>query len=94
MNSKTSKKNGKKGGRPRYDNSAKFKLPDTEFVVLTQNQYYTLVQKYGITVISSALKIFELWLTTSYEGNKYLGKNNYAHFRSDGWVINTAKQCF
>ena len=42
-------------------------------------------------LIKKALSILDSWLKTGgIASKKYVGKNNYAHFRSDGWVINTA----
>lgn len=84
-------KNGKKGGRPRFDNDLKVELPDFEFIILTPNQYGTLMERYGYELLYKALSIFESWLKTSPDADKYRGKNNYAHFRSDGWVLNAAK---
>ena len=84
--------NGKKGGRPKCSQYNSFELPDFQFIVLTPSQYETLLEKYGYSILNKAFSIFEKWLTTSREGGKYKGKNNYAHFRSDGWVINTAIQ--
>ena len=86
------KLNGKKGGRPKYSQCTRIYLPDYQLIVLTDSQYNTLLEKYGFSILSKAFSIFEKWLTTSREGGKYKGKNNYAHFRSDGWVINTAIQ--
>jgi len=83
--------NGKKGGRPKYDNSVKIEIPDINFVVLTPAQYGSLLEKYGYELLNKALRILEDWLRTSPSGEKYRGKNNYAHFRSDGWLINSAK---
>ena len=88
---KASKKNGKKGGRPNYDNIKKLELPNITLVILTQNQYNTLLEKYGYKIINKALIILEQWLKTSPSAEKYRGKNNYGHFRADGWVINSAK---
>ena len=87
-----SKMNGKKGGRPnsnKYNNA--FSIPDITFVILTEKQYNTLLERYGGSLLKHALVILEDWLKTSRLGSKYQGKNNYAHFRSDGWVINEAK---
>ena len=91
MSKNTSKRNGKKGGRPVSNNCIRIEIPDIEFVILTSNQYFTLIKKYGEALLNKALQILEEWLKTSPKGTKYRGKNNYAHFRSDGWVINTAK---
>ena len=87
------KVNGKKGGRPMYDCDIKIEIPECSLVILTPYQYSTLLEKYGYNILMKALSIFESWLKSSPEGEKYRGKNNYGHFRSDGWVINTAKAC-
>ena len=84
--------NGKKGGRPSSDNYlTKFNIPGITQVVLTERQYNILLKKYGLTLLKVALVILEDWLKNSRFAFKYKGKNNYAHFRSDGWVINEAK---
>ncbi len=83
--------NGKKGGRPKYDSKIRVIIPNIDFVILTPSQYGSLIEKYGYELLYKALKILENWLISSPQGEKYRGKNNYAHFRSDGWVINTAK---
>ena len=83
--------NGKKGGRPKYDSKIRVIIPNIDFVILTPSQYGSLLEKYGYELLYKALKILETWLISSPQGEKYRGKNNYAHFRSDGWVINTAK---
>ena len=83
--------NGKKGGRPKQDSKIRIELPEIEFVILTPNQYNSLIEKYGYELIKKALEILDNWLKKgSKDSLKYKGKNNYAHFRSDGWVINTA----
>ena len=87
-----SKLNGRKGGRP--DGSkyvSVFIVPEFNAVILTEHQYNTLLNRYGMTLLSKALSIFDEWLKTSPIAEKYRGKNNYAHFRSDGWVINEAQ---
>ena len=84
--------NGKKGGRPKADFSLRVEIPEINFVILTPKQYNSLIEKYGYKLIDKALKILENWLIVSPEGGKYRGKNNYAHFRSDGWLINMAKE--
>ena len=92
MNKNFSAKNGKKGGRPSsssYNNT--FVIPNINLVILTERQYKVLVKRYGLTLISHALSILDYWLKTSQLAIKYRGKNNYAHFRSDGWVINEAR---
>ena len=83
--------NGKKGGRPKSDSSLKIEIPDINLVILTPKQYGSLTERYGYELLSRAVRILENWLQTSPEAEKYIGKNNYAHFRSDGWVINTAR---
>ena len=84
-------KNGKKGGRPKSDNSIKIELPEFKFIILTPTQYGTLLEKYGYELFYKALSILENWLKSSPEADKYRGKNNYAHFRSDGWLLNSAR---
>ena len=89
---KISKNNGKKGGRPNSNEYiSAFDIPEIKFVILTEYQYKTLLERYGSALIKKALAIFDEWLATSPIGNKYKGKNNYASFRADGWVINLAK---
>lgn len=91
MCGEASVENGKRGGRPKYEAEIKIILPDIEFVILTPAQYGSLIEKYGYELFDKALRILENWLKTSPQSEKYRGKNNYAHFRSDGWVINLAK---
>lgn len=91
MSGNSSIENGKKGGRPKYDHKIKIQLPEINLVILTPNQYDSLIEKYGYELLSKALSILENWLQTSPQAEKYRGKNNYAHFRADGWVINSAK---
>ena len=86
------RKNGEKGGRPKSNTySSGFIIPGFNTIILTENQYCTLIERYGTDIIKAALKILAEWLSTSPCGYKYKGKNNYAQFRSDGWLINEAK---
>lgn len=86
------KLNGEKGGRPRGSSyMSTFVIPGFDTVILTEHQYYALIKRFGTKLINKALEIFEKWLLTSPSAYKYKGKNNYAHFRSDGWLINEAK---
>lgn len=86
------RKNGEKGGRPKGNTYiSTFIIPEFSTVILTEHQYDTLLKRYGKHLLKKALSIFENWLLTSRTGSKYAGKNNYAHFRADGWVINEAK---
>ena len=85
-------KNGKKGGRPKTNSYiSAIHIPGINTVILTESQYDTLLERYGILIFEKALKILDEWLNSAYAANKYKGKNNYALFRSDGWVINEAK---
>lgn len=85
------KNNGQKGGRPKQDSKIYIQIPGIKFVILSPKQYTTLVQRYGSELLTVALRIFDEWLNSgSPLSGKYLGKNNYASFRSDGWVINEA----
>lgn len=87
------KNNGQKGGRPKQDSSIRIELPNIDLVILTPTQYNSLIEKYGYELIRKALLIFDKWLKTGGRSSeKYIGKNNYAHFRSDGWVVNTARE--
>ena len=88
---KNSAYNGKKGGRPKTNSITAISIPGITTVILTENQYDTLIEKYGFLLLEKALKILDEWLNSSPYAIKYKGKNNYAHFRSDGWVINEAK---
>ncbi len=89
MSGTASIENGKKGGRPKYHTKAE--IPGINLVILTPVQYNSLLEKYGYELLKKALLILENWLKFSPKGSKYAGKNNYGHFRSDGWVINSAK---
>ena len=87
-----SKYNGKRGGRPKQDSEIRIVLPNIDLVILTPTQYCSLLQKHGYNIIERALLILDKWLLTGGKASeKYIGKNNYAHFRSDGWVINEAR---
>ena len=90
MKKRSSKINGLKGGRPKFNPKIKINIPNIDLVILTPSQYDTLLEKYGYCLLRKALSILECWLRSE-NGSKYQGKNNYAHFRSDGWVVNTAK---
>ena len=88
-----SKINGQKGGRPKQDSSIRIELPEIDLVILTPNQYGSLLERYDNELLRKSLLILDSWLKSGSKIScKYVGKNNYAHFRSDGWVINTAKQ--
>ena len=83
--------NGQKGGRPKSKTQIYIKLPEIKFVHLTPDQYKKLTERYGCKILWKALFILDSWLSSgSPIAEKYIGKNNYAHFRSDGWVINEA----
>lgn len=85
--------NGRKGGRPKQDSSIRIELPGIDLVILTPSQYNSLLEKYGYELLKRALLILDWWLKKGGRASKkYIGKNNYAHFRSDGWLINEAKR--
>ena len=88
----TSILNGRKGGRPKSDLKVRIEIPDINLVILTPKQYNSLIERYGYELLNKARKILENWLSKSPEGEKFRGKNNYAHFRTDGWVINMARE--
>ena len=88
-----SKLNGKKGGRPKQNSEIRIEIPDIDLVILTPTQYGSLLEKYGYELLRKALIILDEWLKSgSKYAERYRGKNNYAHFRSDGWVVNEAKR--
>lgn len=89
--SEISRNNGQRGGRPKQDSSIRIELPDINLVILTPMQYGSLLEKYGYELLRKSLMILDKWLNTPV-GGKYAGKNNYAHFRSDGWLLNAAKE--
>lgn len=85
--------NGLKGGRPKQDSKIRIELPGIDLVILTPTQYNSLIEKYGYELIRKALQILDSWLKSGSKiSGQYVGKNNYAHFRSDGWVVNTARE--
>ena len=85
--------NGCKGGRPKQDSEIYIKIPDIKQVNITPKQYETLLKKYGDKILQKALLILDNWLNSgSPQAEKYIGKNHYSHFRSDGQIINTAKR--
>ena len=87
------KLNGQKGGRPKQDSSIRIELPDFDLVILTPTQYRSLLEKYGYELLRKSLFILNSWLKSRNKyASKYIGKNNYAHFRSDGWVVNEARR--
>ena len=86
------KYNGQKGGRPKNDSGIRIEIPDINLVILTPTQYGSLLEKYGYELLRRALFVLEEWLNRGGKySEKYLGKNHYAYFRKDGWVINAAK---
>lgn len=83
-------RNKRKAAR-QVDKSEDLKIEDIEYVRLTESQYQKLVDLYGIEVITEAIKIFDNWLARKGSTqSKYLGRNNYGHFRKDSWVIQAA----
>lgn len=89
----TSRKNGLKGGRPKQDSKIRIELPEIDLVILTPTQYGSLLEKYGYDLLRKALFVFDSWLKKGGKSSKkYVGRNNYAHFRNDGWVLNEARK--
>lgn len=89
----TAKINGQKGGRPKQDSTIRIELQDIDMVILTPTQYGSLLEKYGYELLRKSLFILDNWLKSGGKlSSRYVGKNNYAHFRSDGWVVNEAKR--
>ena len=85
--------NGKKGGRPKDDDSPKKELDNIDNVILTEKQYDKLIEKYGDAVTHKAISLLDNWLAKGSPTAKgYIGKNHYAHFRSDNWTIKQAEE--
>lgn len=86
-------KNGCTGGRPKDEDSPRKNLDGIELTNLTETQYQKLCEKHGETLTNKAIELFEDWLQ---RGNKtakgYIGKNHYAHFKTDHWTIQEAKK--
>lgn len=88
---KSRQTNGEKGGRPKQDSQVYIEIPKIKLVNLTSNQYDVLSKRYGKKIFMHALSILDDWLKSgSPMTSKYIGKNHYAYFRSDGWVVNEA----
>lgn len=51
-------------------------------VLLTQEQYNTLSEKYDN--LNDAIEVLDTWLGTS--GSKHKNKNHFAYFKSNSWV--------
>lgn len=68
------------------------KIPEIEYVNLTENEYQKLHEKHKDRFLK-ALIIFDTWLgkkgTTA---KQYIGKSHYAHFRADAWVWERADE--
>lgn len=86
-------KNGCTGGRPKDTDSPRKEIDGIELTNLTETQYQKLCEKYGEVLTNKAIELFEDWLQ---RGNKtakeYIGKNHYAHFKSDHWTIKEAER--
>lgn len=86
-------KNGCKGGRPKDTDSPRKEIDGIELTNLTEIQYQKLCERYGEILANKAIELFENWLA---RGNKtareYIGKNHYAHFKSDNWTIKEAEK--
>lgn len=69
------------------------KLDGIEYVRLTEKQYKKLIDTWGDDVANEAIKVLDNWLAKNGSAQKgYIGRNNYGHFRSDGWVMPIALQ--
>lgn len=80
--------NKKRKGRKIYSTKDSIDLTNASNVNLTEKQYKKLQAIYGKEFIDRAILILNVWLSKkSKEAKKYIGKNNYAHFRKDSWLI-------
>ena len=78
----------KRKGRKVYSLKDSVSITNINHVNLTENQYKKLQIKYGKEFIDKAISILDIWLgRKTKEAKKYIGKNNYAHFRKDSWLI-------
>lgn len=67
-------------------------LEGIEYVNLTEDDYRKLCDKYGKQLADGAIAELDSWLARKGgAARQYLGKNHYAHFRSDSWTINNAR---
>lgn len=89
MSGYISRLNGKKGGRPSYKTEITAALDGIQFVILTEHQYNSLIERYGYAILEKALNLLEKWLSTSPDAVENRRKNHYAYFRRDGWLINS-----
>ena len=79
------------------------KLVNSAWATLDEGNFTFYVDMSKILCDDSAVEVMvfadtneitgDKWLKSgSKASSQYIGKNNYAHFRSDGWVVNTAKE--
>lgn len=86
-------KNGCKGGRPKDEDSPKKDFDEDCLVTLTENQWERIVAKRGEKLAIKMVEVLDDWLSIGGTNAKqYIGRNNYGHFKSDGWVFQTAKK--
>lgn len=78
----------KNSGRKKVKPQESTEIKNAPNVNLTQKQYENLIKKYGQVFTRNAIGILNTWFAGKTRTvKKFLGKNNYAHFRSDGWLI-------
>lgn len=86
-------KNGCKGGRPKDEDSPKKDFGEDCLVTLTENQWERIVAKRGEKLAIKMVEVLDDWLSIGGTNAKqYIGRNNYGHFKSDSWVLQTAKK--
>ena len=56
--SEVSRINGQKGGRPKQDSKIRIELPEIDLVILTPDQYGSLLEKYGYELLRKAYSRF------------------------------------
>jgi len=89
---KSRKSRKEKCGRKKISPDDSMDLDSISSVNITLKQYQKLLVKYGELFVKKALEIFDSWLLLgSRETIKYINKNNYGHFRADGWLIYETK---
>lgn len=84
MRSRTNKTNQNEPRKP---------INGIEYVNLTEEQYNKLTDKYGEKLALKAINVLDYWLSKgSKSAKQYIGKNHYAHFRNDSWVMQKARE--
>lgn len=86
-------RNKRSAARTQSEVTERKEIDGIEYVNLTEEHYEKLIDKYGDELTLKAISLLDTWLSKKGKSAKqYIGKNHYAHFRSDSWVIQNAKE--